>query len=535
MNIIEFKDVAKSHLTQKLYENVNLEINKGDKIAIVGDNGSGKSTLLKLINEDEYPTYGDIVIAEEAQISYFDQFGETSLDKSVKELLDSPFEHIVKAQAHLEEISTQFTGEADNDERVMNEFQKASDVFESLGAYDYIHLQSEFIDVFELDGKLDRKFKDLSGGEKQYVRLAIALFKESNLVILDEPLSYFDKKKTAWLANFITKSSKAFLVISHNVDFIRLFSNKFFDVDNFKVTTYEGDYRSYQKEKKIQIKEEKKENRKKEFEIEKTREKIKKKEQLLENAGNNRSHAVILRRMERELEGLEKGKIIHSKESEYTYHSSSSDYFAINKDIGDVIVSINNVSKEFPEKTLYKNVSFEILKDSKICIVGENGAGKSTLLKMILGEELPTTGTIEMNPKAKFAYIEQETILEDENMKITEYIQDKTGLNQDFVEGAIDSLFNYEEEFKSKKLYMLSGGEKKRLEIFTNILTETHLLVIDEPSTYMDTYSKSTIANMLNEYHGAVILVTHDKELLRMINFEMFDIRDRLFREKERG
>ena len=91
MNIIEFKDVAKSHLTQKLYENVNLEINKGEKIAIVGNNGSGKSTLLKLINEDEYPTYGDIVIEEEAQIAYFDQFGETSLDKSVKELLDSPF------------------------------------------------------------------------------------------------------------------------------------------------------------------------------------------------------------------------------------------------------------------------------------------------------------------------------------------------------------------------------------------------------------------------------------------------------------
>jgi ATP-binding cassette, subfamily F, member 3 len=535
MNIIEFKDVAKSHITQKLYENVNLEINKGDKIAIVGNNGSGKSTLLKLINEEEYPTYGDIVIEEEAQIAYFDQFGETSLDKSVKELLDSPFEHIIKAQVHLEEVSTQFTGEADNDEKVMEEFQKASDLFESLGAYDYIHLQSEFIDVFELGSKLDREFKDLSGGEKQYVRLAIALFKESNLVILDEPLSYFDKKKTAWLANFISKSSKAFLVISHSVDFIRLFSNKFFDVDNFKVTTYEGDYRTYQKDKKIQLKEEKKENREKEFEIEKTRERLQKKEILVQGVGNNRSHAVILRRLERELEKLEKGKNVHSKESEYAYNSSPEEYLTINKDIGDVIASVNNVSKEFPEKTLYKDVNFEILKDSKICIVGENGAGKSTLLKMILGEEVPTTGTIDINPKAKFSYIEQETILEDENMRITEYIQDKTGLNQDFIEGAIDSLFNYEEEFRSKKLYMLSGGEKKRLEIFTNILAETHLLVIDEPSTYMDSYSRSTIANMLNEYHGAVVLVTHDKELLRMINFEMFDIRDRLFREKEVG
>ncbi|MGB0405525.1 MAG: ATP-binding cassette domain-containing protein, partial [Fusobacterium sp.] len=103
------------------------------------------------------------------------------------------------------------------------------------------------------------------------------------------------------------------------------------------------------------------------------------------------------------------------------------------------------------------------------------------------------------------------------------------------IDEAIDSLFNYEEEFKSKKLFMLSGGEKKRLEIFTNILAETHLLIIDEPSTYMDSYSRTTIANMLKEYDGAVVLVTHDKELLRMIDFEMFDIRDRLFREKQRG
>jgi len=535
MNIIEFKDVAKSHLTQKLYENVNLEINKGDKISIVGSNGSGKSTLLKLITEEEYPTSGTIVIEEEAKISYFDQFGEANLDKSVKELLDSPFEHIIKAQTYLEEVSTMFTGEEANDEKVMEEFQKASDHFESLGAYDYLHLQSEFIEIFELGNKLDRDYRDLSGGEKQYVRLAVTLFKEANLVMLDEPLSYFDKKKALWLANFINKSTKTFVVISHSVDFIRQFSNKFFDVDNFKVTTYEGDYRSYQKEKKLKIKEEKKENREKEFEMEKTLEKIKKKELLLERAGNNRSHAVILRRLERELEALEKGKNVHSKESEYTLNTHIEEFFPTNKDIGDVIVSVNDISKEFPEKTLYKNVNFEIKKESKICIVGENGAGKSTLLKIILGEEEPTTGTVEMNPKAKFSYIEQETILEDENMRLPEYIQDKTGLNQDFIEGAIDSLFNHEEEFRSKKLYMLSGGEKKRLEIFTNILAETHLLVIDEPSTYMDSYSKATIANMLNEYHGAVILVTHDKELLRMIDFEMYDIRDRLFREKEKG
>ena len=112
---------------------------------------------------------------------------------------------------------------------------------------------------------------------------------------------------------------------------------------------------------------------------------------------------------------------------------------------------------------------------------------------------------------------------------------DKTGLNEEFTEAAIDSLYNYEEEFRTKKIFMLSGGEKKRLEIFTHILADTHLLIIDEPSTYMDDYSRDTIAKMLMDYPGAVILVTHDKALLRKIDFTLYDIRDNRFRLKQTG
>ena len=139
---------------------------------------------------------------------------------------------------------------------------------------------------------------------------------------------------------------------------------------------------------------------------------------------------------------------------------------------------------------------------------------------------------VQINKKAKVSFIEQETVLENEKISIKDYLKDKTGLSDDFIEAAIDSLYNHEPEFRDKRIFMLSGGEKKRLEIFAHILADTHLLIIDEPSTYMDDYSRNTIADMLSEYSGAVILVTHDKALLRKIDFTLYDIRDKRFRIK---
>ena len=535
MNIIEFQSVSKSFFTQKLYKEVNLEINSGEKIALTGHNGTGKSTLIKLITGEQYPDYGKIIINEEAVISCFDQFGKLDLNMKVEDLLNVPFEKVIMAQKELEEVSALFADENQDTDALMERYSEASDRFESLGGYSYLHIQSEFIEVFEIGDKLEKKFRELSGGEKQYIRLATTLFSDSDLIILDEPLSFFDRKKTAWLSKYISESPRAFVVISHNVDFIRSFTNKVFDIDNKTITSYEGSYRNFLKEKKLKIKEEKKHNLKMDLAMEETAARVGKKMNLLEKVDNKHAHAVILRRMRRELEKLEKQKVEFSPEYKYEYTPAPKDFFALNRDIGEEIVTISEVSKEFPDKLLYKGANLEILRDNKICIVGENGAGKSTLLRILAGQESPTSGEVQINEKAKIAFIEQETVFEDEKMPIKVYLKDKTGLSEDFIEAAIDSLYNHDPEFRDKRIFMLSGGEKKRLEIFAHILAETDLLIIDEPSTYMDDYSRNTIASMLSDFPGAVILVTHDKALLRKIDFTLYDIRDKRFRLKQTG
>ncbi|MGL5088719.1 MAG: ATP-binding cassette domain-containing protein [Cetobacterium sp.] len=533
MTIIEFKDVSKTFFSQNLYKHVDLEINSSDKIALVGNNGTGKSTLIKLITGAEYPDRGTVTRDESAVITCFDQFGRVNLESKVQDLLDSPFKRVMAVQVELDAVSAQFTGDADNDEKVMEQYSKISDEFESLGGYSYIHVQSEFIDTFELTDKLDKKFKELSGGERQYIRLATTLFSESDLIILDEPLSFFDKRKTAWLTDYINGSPKAFLVISHNIDFIKTFSNKIFDIDNFEVGVYECTHPNFLKEKKIRIAESKKKNRETEEVIGTTEEAVEKKLKLLEKCNNKHAHAVILRRMRKELIRLQKERIKFSPEYQYDYIDAPEDVMITGKkSFEGPIVVLNDVMKEYPDKVLFKNGNLVVDRDTKICIVGENGSGKSSLLKIIAGLDTPTSGEVFINEKATIAFIEQEAIFPNENIYISQYLKDKTGLSDEFIEAAIDSLYNNEIEFRDKRIFMLSGGEKKRLEIFTNTLMETDLLIIDEPTTYMDDYSRTAIANMLLDYPGAVILVSHDKVLMRRIGFVTYDIRDNRFRVK---
>lgn len=535
MEILEFKNVSKFYFTQKLYDNVNFTITSKDKAAIVGNNGVGKSTLLKLIMDEELPDDGEITIEEEKSIEYFDQFGKIDMSKTVKELLDIPFEEVIKTQAELEELSSQFTNPDIDMESLMDKYSAVNDKFESLGAYSYLTLQEEFSNVFGFTDKLQRKFSELSGGERQYIRLAISLFSQKDLTILDEPLSFFDKKKIAWLTDFINKSHKAFLVISHNVDFIRSFANKILHVHNYTVTEYPCDFNSYIKEKKIKQQEERKNNRKKDEDIEKTTVAYEKKMRLLERVNNKHSQAVILRRMERELIRLSEEKIEFSPEYKYEYVARPEDIYTKERSIEGTLIELTDVYKEFPEKVLYKNVNLNISSDSKICLVGENGSGKSTLLKILLGEEKATSGDVFIHPNAKITYIAQDSSFTDERMSVASYLQNKSGLSPDFVESAIDTLFNYEKEFQDKRIFMLSGGEKKRLEIFANILSDSDILIIDEPTTYMDDYSRTTIASMLCAYDGAVVLVSHDKFLMRQLDFVTFDIRDKLIREKILG
>lgn len=522
MSIVEIKDLEMSYFEKVLYKNVNLEINEGDKVLLMGENGKGKSTLIKLITGEESPVKGTVKVADGVKISTLNQFVPIDDNITVKELLDRPFKRIIDLEHELLDLSEKMV----LDESLMDLYIEKNEQFEALGGYDYITEQTKFIKAFDFDGLINRMFKTLSGGEKQYMLLAVALFDEGEFIILDEPVTFFDKKKSNWLINFINNSIKTFLIVAHDEAFSKKVPTKIFDIDNLEIVSYDTNYMNYLIEKKKYLEQKIEENADIDEKLELKRIAVAKKLKWMELTDDKYSHAVTVRRLTREIEKLESQKFVFEEETDYDYTLSPLE----NPNPTDIeLIKFTNVSMEIDDKLLYKNVNFTFNKNDRIVITGENGAGKSTFLKLITGEKVVTSGDVFISPELEIGYISQDIFFEDENMTVFDYCKRVSRLGDIILEEYIDKLFENDIDFRIKRLYMLSGGESKRVQILANILQGINLLILDEPTTFMDTYSKKKLIELLKSVDVGIILVTHDIELIRAIAYNRFRIENNRF------
>lgn len=522
MNLIEIKDLSMKYFDNILYKNVNLQINEGDKILLVGENGKGKSTLIKLITGVETPTTGTIHIEDNVKMSVLNQFFPVDENITVSEMLDRPFKNIIDLSKEIEEISLKMA----EDESLFDLYMSKNEEFESLGGYDYITEQNKFIKAFDFDGFENRTFSSLSGGEKQYMMLAVSLFDEGNFIILDEPITFFDKKKSAWLVDFINSSVKTFLIVAHDENFAKKIPNKIFDIDNNEIKQYDTDYLHYLIEKKKYLESQAEENKLIDEKLEIKKISVQKKLKWMELTEEKHSHAVTIRRLTREIEKLESQKFVFTDDTQYDYTLKMPERENIDD---EVWIKFTDVSVKYDEKLLYEKVNFTFMKNDRIVITGENGAGKSTFLDIICDKKEVSSGEAFISDKIVIGYITQDIFFEDENLTVFQYCKNISKLGDIVLEEYIDKLFEYDEDFRIKRLYMLSGGESKRLQILAHILLGANLLILDEPTTFMDEYSKGKLVEMLNEFKGGIILVTHDLPLIRAITYSRYRIENNRF------
>ncbi len=537
MNLIEIKNVEMKYFEKVLYKNVNLEINKGDKIILLGENGKGKSTLIKLITGEEAPTHGKIVVADGLKMSVLNQFTPVDEGLSVSEILDIPFKRVIDCSKELEELGVKMA----ESEEFYDAYMSKNEEFEALGGYDYVLIQEKFIKAFDFDKILDRPFSSLSGGEKQYMLLAVALFDEGEFIILDEPITFFDKKKSKWLVEFINESPKTFLIVAHDEDFTKKVSTKIFDIDNNEIRSYETSYIKYLHEKEVYLQAMADENDAIDEKLELKRIAIRKKLKWMERAEELHSHAVIVRRMEREIEKLESQKFVFEEDTTYDYtikHHETPEHLKhleeleqANKDAVSTIewIKFKDVVVKFQDKLLYEKVNFTFNKNDRIVITGDNGAGKSTFLKVITGEKEVESGEVFVSDDVHLGYITQDIFFEDNKMTVFDYCKSVCKLGDIVLEEYIDKLFDNDEDFRIKRLYMLSGGESKRVQILAHILSGVNLLILDEPTTFMDNYSKTKLMELLQEFRGGIILVTHDLPLIRAITYSRYRVENNRF------
>jgi ATPase subunit of ABC transporter with duplicated ATPase domains len=450
------------------------------------------------------------------------EFNAKYLAMSVQDIINEPFRDMNELQKDIQKITEKLA--VSGDDTLLKEYGLLADSFEQCGGYSRLVEKEKFVSVFGIDKIRDKKYCELSGGEKQYIRLALALFAKSDLVILDEPLSFLDKTKSWWLMDFIEKSTKTYLLVSHDEHFISSITNKVFDIDNNTVNAYFLDYNGFVKNKeqrgaKIIQHNKTSDNiiKEKEITIEKRREWIK-------SALKKHKHAVIIRSMERDIAKLKKSKVPIIKNADYKYDvplvsEMTKKYIAL--------CSLENITMAYDNNIIFSGMNMTLSNHDKVIILGSNGSGKTTLLNIINKKIEPVRGLVTHNSSIKIGYVPQEFEEHCIRMTVFEYLANYAdSSDMDYLSSALDKLY-IGEDYKKRRLNTLSGGEKKRLQILSQIMNSPNLLLVDEITTYMDAYSREKIFDLIHNFNGAIVIVTHTDEPFSNGTYKKYRIADR--------
>lgn len=515
--MISIQDLSKGFERENLFENVNLVFHPKEKIAFVGKNGSGKTTFFNCLAGKE--SFNGRILASEIKISLMEQEQNfINLNKTFEEYLSDK-------KKKLEERRKQLEKEIGNPEIYEDEgkFNSLMDEYTLLLTDSSSNIEQEGTKKILKELKigkelLNKKIKNLSGGQKTKLRLAECLSKKASLYLLDEPTNNLDLKTREWLEKYINSDMGGLIVISHDRYFLNKVVGKVWDLENKQVKEWPYKFEEYLSKKKNHL-----------FVLErKYIDAMKKKKKKLEAAKEVRRWAAaagtkqkytLAKRLERDAKKLE------DVENPFNIIKDINVDFNSKRLHNCTIFRLENTEKKF-DKVLFENANQEIDFGEKVCIVGENGTGKSTLLKMLIGEVQPTKGDLYRRKDVKIGYFDQELEGIDKEQTVMSFFINETGKEE---EKLIPILLKYgfEKESFQKKIKYLSGGEKGRLNILRISLEKNNILVLDEPTNNLDLYLIESLEKALKEFDGTIVFVSHDRSFVDNISTRILEIKDK--------
>ena len=463
MKNITFDNVSFKYIEKKLLDQASFSITDSDKCAIIGVNGTGKSTILKLINGIEKPISGSITISGGTRINYLEQ--NPVFDTSI-----SLFDIIMK------------------DSTIDNPIK-----------------DFEVNSILSKCGFPDSSIttKNMSGGELKRVALAKVLVTPCDFLLLDEPTNHMDNQLIDFLEKFLIKFKHGLIMVTHDRYFLERVCNKMIELDFGKTYTYNANYSEF-----LTLKEER---------LEKERLYQDKLKKILKKEAEWMGRGVEARRTKAKYR-IEKfnelSKIEFNKRDDFNLESKDT-Y------LGKKLISIEDGSKAFGDKVLFNNLYFELQRQDIVGIVGDNGAGKSTLFKIIMGEEKLDNGTLSLGETLNIGYFSQHLELIDPEIRVIDYIKEESNIIET-LDGKIDAKsllerFLFDSSIQYSKVKMLSGGEKRRLQLVRTLIKNPNILLFDEPTNDLDVYTLEVLEDYLLSFKGPIMVISHDRYFLDKI------------------
>ena len=487
-----------------VFSNVNLEINEGDRIGLVGDNGIGKSTLLNCMCGVYRLAEGELYRKNNSTIGYLKQNADLVSSRTVYEELSSVFDDCKKVLSDIHDVSRQLSSAVGREYDVLSQkYQRLLDVANACEAYDVDVKVATVINGMGLGSFTDSVVDTLSGGEKTKVALCKLLLSRPDLMVLDEPTNHLDYKTLDWLEDFLSQSKCAFVVVSHDRFFLDRLCNKIWDA-NDGLYCYNGNYTSFVRQKDLRRSTLQKQADKQQKEIDK----------LTDYIARNKvraSTANMAKSREKQLEKIQPVKLVAKDALPPLFRFE----FTV-QPVKDVL-TVKDFSVTFDKRTVLDSLNLHITRGEKVALIGLNGTGKSTLLRRIAGGFVAGQGKIVLGANVRMGFYDQENLNLQPQLRVLDQLWfDNTRMSQTEVRSLLAKVRLGADDI-DKHVGDLSGGERARLALAMLMAKDNNFLVLDEPTNHLDLSSRESLENALVEYQGTILFVSHDRYFINKI------------------